>query len=461
MRDRFSMRTLTGLLAAGILAGCATPDRRTLPPESKPIGVHVPTVDQRLPHRRPEAVPDAVPEPSGNIGLEQALAASLMRNPELQAFSYATRAAEARLLQAGVLPNPRIAFDIDEYDRGGEGFDSAETAVVLSQPFELGGKRRWRKQLAEAEGELAGWEYESKRLDIVAETARRFVQVLAARERLELARSAVELAEKTHLAVTEHVKAGKEAPQQASKSSAELEMARLDALGAENGLSIARNRLAAMWGAKQVLFDRVEGSLNQDHKAVPSLEMLRAKLGANPDMARWDAVLRLRRAEVAAAKAARIPELEASVGYLQYEEDETDAFAFGIGLPLPIFDQNRGNIAAAQHGLAESERERGAKELALSVELSESHAKLTAAHQRVGTLRTKVVPAMEQAFEAAREGYQQGKIGFLEMLDAQRGLFEARSALVEALFAYHAALIDIQRITATTNEVLNGEAPQN
>ncbi len=57
---------------------------------------------------------------------------------------------------------------------------------------------------------------------------------------------------------------------------------------------------------------------------------------------------------------------------------------------------------------------------------------------------------MEEAFAAAHEGYREGKFGFLDMLDAQRGLFEAKGALVNALSAYHAAVAKIQRITGTS-----------
>ena len=204
-----------------------------------------------------------------------------------------------------------------------------------------------------------------------------------------------------------------------------------------------------MWGAEVAFFDTTEGSLDHVQEAVPSLETLRTRLDTNPDLARWDAELRLRRAALAAEKAARIPDVEASVGYLQFEDDGTDAFAFGVGMPLPVFDRNRGNIMAARHELAKAENELSAMEVSLAAELAEAHAGLTTAHQRVGTLRSKVVPAMEQAYQAAHEGYQQGKFGFLDMLDAQRGLFEARASLVDALHEYQAALIDIQRITAT------------
>jgi hypothetical protein len=45
---------------------------------------------------------------------------------------------------------------------------------------------------------------------------------------------------------------------------------------------------------------------------------------------------------------------------------------------------------------------------------------------------------MDTAFKAVHEGYRQGKYGFPDMLDAQRGLIEATGDLVDALTDYHA-----------------------
>jgi len=453
MIGRTLMNLLMGASAGVLITGCAATGRQMALPEPRPLGALYPTASQET-QNRTDGVREQANEPTGVIKLEQALGSALLESPALAAFSYDVRAAEARVLQAGLLPNPELELEVEEYDRDGEGFDSAETAVVLGQLFELGGKRRWRTRVAEAEGELAGWDYESMRLDVFTETTQRFTTVLAAQERLVLAGSAVELAEKTSRAVGERVKAGKEPPFQASKSEAELELARMEALEAQNALGVARKRLAAMWGSERVTFEGVAGSLDGVLGSIPSLHAMRPRLSLNPDLARWDAELRLRQASLSSEKAARVPDLEASVGFLQYEEDGTDALAFGIGVPLPVFDRNQGNIRAAALELSKAEVERSATELALAAKLAETHAALVGAHQRVTTLRGKVVPAMEQAYEAAHEGYRQGKFGFLDMLDAQRGLFDAKGALVDALSNYHSALTDIQRITGTSIEEL-------
>lgn len=388
-------------------------------------------------------------EPVGVLAVEDALSAALLRNPQLAAYSFGVRAAEARIMQSRALPNPGVVVGVSEYDRGGAGYDSAETSLTLGQLFELGGKRRWRMRVAEAKGELAGWDYEEIKLAVFGETASRFMAVAAGQERVELAKAAEVLAVKTDRAVSERVNAGKEPPFHASKSSAELGIARMEVMQAENNLKVARKRLAAMWGGRRASFEKVKVDFENISKDVPSLESMLLKVSQNPALARQTAELRLRKAFLASEKAARVPDLHAFVGVQYFQEDSSDALSFGVGLPLPLFDRNRGNIAAAENAVRKAEEEQMAVAMRVETELSEAHSTLLSSYQRVEAVRTKVVPAMKQAFEAASEGYAQGKFGFLDMLDAQRGVVEANGLLIDALSDYHKALIDIQRITGS------------
>ena len=429
---------LAGAVSA-VVTGCASTASAPPRAQTPPLITHVvPAGDGHA---------DAPVDVTGILDLPQALALAVMRNPGLEAYSYEVRAADARVLQARLLPNPELEVEVEEYDRRGSGFDSADMAVVLGQLFELGGKRGRRVRAAEAGRDLAAWDYEARRLAVLTDTAKRFVTAVAARRRLELAESAAELAEKTSRAVTERVKVGKEPPLQGSKAAAELEMARVGALEAAEELTLALKILASMWGDEHPRFEGVQGDLDRIPDTIPALEALRSRLPVSPGLARWDAELQLRRAELASMKAARVPDMEAFFGYQRFEGDGSDALAFGVCFPLPLFDRNQGNIAAAESRLAGVEAERQAAVAALRNELSAAHVALSTAHRRVQVFRARVVPAMEEAFSAAREGYREGKFGFLDVLDAQRGLFGARGALVDALSDYHIAVADIQRIT--------------
>ena len=76
----------------------------------------------------------AAPEPSGLLSLREAIAAALLGNPELTAFGYEVRAAEAQALQARRWPNPELEVEVDNFAGSGEraGFGSSEFTLSLS-----------------------------------------------------------------------------------------------------------------------------------------------------------------------------------------------------------------------------------------------------------------------------------------------------------------------------------------
>ena len=57
-----------------------------------------------------------------------------------------------------------------------------------------------------------------------------------------------------------------------------------------------------------------------------------------------------------------------------------------------------------------------------------------------------VLPGATEALVAATRGFELGKFSFLETLDAQRTLFQARAQYLRALAEAHGAAADIDRL---------------
>ncbi|HEY5141646.1 MAG TPA: TolC family protein, partial [Methylococcales bacterium] len=159
-------------------------------------------------------------EPNGIVSLGDVLALTLVRNPELSAYSYETRAREAQALQSGIVPNPELGVRTEEFGGTGEtkGFDNAETTVEVSQLIELADKRAKRAHAARLDKELADWDYKTKRLDVFTEAAKAFIEVLAAQERVALAEQLNTLAAEVKYTVGQRVSAGKESPLEETKA---------------------------------------------------------------------------------------------------------------------------------------------------------------------------------------------------------------------------------------------------
>jgi cobalt-zinc-cadmium efflux system outer membrane protein len=401
-----------------------------------------------------------VKAPEGVLRLPQAQALALMQNPDLAAFAWDVRAGEARTLQAGLRPNPEAGVEVENVAGSGEfrDFDGAEVTLSLSQVIELAGKRRKRAQVAALERDLAAWDYETSRLDVLTQVTQAFVDVLSVQERLAVDAELVRLAEQVARTVTERVNAGKVSPLEATRARVALASSRIALQRARRELSAAKDRLAATWGGTPATFERVAGNL-ETLNPIPSAAALAQRVEQNPDIARWATAMAQRQAALTLEEANRSPDptLGAGVRYFNMV-DEADAYAFlfAASVPLPVFDRNQGNILEARYQLAKTEAERRAAAVRVQTALAETHAALSAAYSEAVTLRDEVLPGAQQAFEAAREGYHQGKFQFLDMLDAQRTLFEARGQYLEALSAYHQAVAALERLIG---EPLSALAP--
>ena len=132
---------------------------------------------------------DEIHQPTDALMLRQAFALALVKNTQLHSFAWEVRAAEARMLQASLLPNPELEAEVENVGGSGafNGTDMAETTISLSQLIELGGKRSKRTRVASLERDLAGWDYEARRIEVLTEVAHRFVDVLSAQRSVDLA----------------------------------------------------------------------------------------------------------------------------------------------------------------------------------------------------------------------------------------------------------------------------------
>jgi len=401
---------------------------------------------------RLDPLPDAngsVVEPNAPLTLPRAWAAALLANPDLGASAWERRAQEAAVLQAGLRPNPELEVLMEQFGGSGAraGFDQAETTVQVSQRVETAQKRQKRRLAAALETERAGWDYEAKRLDVLVAASKAFAEVLACQQRLSLAADLVRVAEQTRDAIAERVKAGKASSLEQTKAEVALSYSRVEQDRSSRSLEAARRRLAGTWGSHTAIFGRVEGDFYQV-MPVPEIAPLMERLSQNPDMARWDTELKRRGAILAAEKAKRTPDVTVIVGVRNYQDGPGTAMVMGVALPLPLFDRNAGGIDQAQALLTQGHLQTRAARLRIETSLAETYQALAAATEQVTAMRTSVLPGAEQAFNMAREGYRQGKFGYLDVLDAQRTWFEAQSQYVEALAAYHQAFAELNRLAA-------------
>ncbi len=395
---------------------------------------------------------------AGSLHMADVLARALTESPKLEAFSYSIRAAEARRLQAGLLPNPELGLQLEDIAGTGEvsGVRGLETTLLLSQLLEPGGKRRKRELAAARNIGLIEADYDIARLDVLAEVARRFVHVARDQLLLEVAGSAVNLAEQNRAAVEQRVMAARAMQAELSRAEIELARAQIRLEHREHELLAAKRRLAASWGNDAVDFGRVEADLFS-LPATRDLDSLLSELRNSPDMARFLSERRLHEAELELAKARAVPNARIGAGIRRLEGINEQALTLNFSVGLPIFDRNQGNIRAARERLGQVAVDETVTYIEAQSLLFTTFQELIHARTEANTLREVVIPRSRQALKSFEDGYAAGRFSYLEVADARSEFIDVRAEAIRAAASYHGYLIEIERLTGLGFGVEQGD----
>ncbi len=386
--------------------------------------------------------------PSGELTLAQAIAAALAGNPELRAGEFELRAAAGRVQQAGLRPNPELALELENFAGSGvtSGSDVLETTLSLSQIVELGGKRERRQQVAIYGREMLTAERRIRQLDVLAEVARRYLEVVLAQERLSLSQTAHDLAEGTHSVMAQRVKAARSPRAQHSRAAVARARSRLDRERAQQALKSARAQLAALWGADQARFTTAVADLYA-MPAVEDFESLASAMARAPDLMSYVAERRLRQAELELAQARARPSLTLSAGVRRLEASDDTALVAGVSLPLPLFNRRQGQQTESRARIAQADAERSAALVKARATLFALHGELRVARDEVEVLQGEVIPQAEHTLEQIRSGFDRGRFSYLELSGAQQDLLDTLRAAIEAAGTVHRLHTEIERLT--------------
>ena len=382
------------------------------------------------------------------LTLAAAVDRTLRSNPDLAALPARQREQNARIELAGL--RPPLAFDAQIENMLGSGgyrdLDGAETSLSLSQVIELGDQRR--KRLAAARGTMDALELAKTvaQLDAVAETTRRYIELASEEQQRILAMEWLAASQRKTNDVERRVKAARDPEVELVRARIDLSRAELGARVAADRVRIAQRKLAAMWGAMEPDFERIEANLF-DLPNIESLQQRTEKIASSADFLLFATEIRQREAEVELAKAEARASITVTAGIRRLEATGDQAFIAGFSMPLSSARYARPRIAEAQARRDGLELERTAALIKARASLFEVAARLKHAVEEAQTLRDDLIPRMETAVKATEYAWQRGRYGYIELSEAQREQLALRLALITAATNAHLYRIEIERLT--------------
>ncbi|PZQ41865.1 MAG: TolC family protein [Pseudomonas putida] len=374
------------------------------------------------------------------LSLPEALATAFANNPQLAAAGREIGIADGERRQAGLMPNPELSWEVEDTRR-----DTSTTTVTLSQTLELGGKRGARIAVAGSGQVLAQLDLERQRNGLRADVVQAFHTALRMQAALELAQQSQALTERGLRVVQGRVTAGQSSPVEATRAQVQLAQAQAEVRRAETQQGVAYQALAQLTGSPVATFARVQATALSPG-AAPAHQALLDKLEQTAEWRMAAAQVERGEATLGSAGAQRIPDLTISIGSQYSREDRERVNVVGLSMPLPLFDRNQGNVLAAARRADQARDLRNAVELRLRTETASAVSQWRTAMQEVAAYDRTILPSAQQAVDNATRGFERGKFAFLDVLDAQRTLIEARGLYLQALATASDARAQVERI---------------
>jgi cobalt-zinc-cadmium efflux system outer membrane protein len=394
---------------------------------------------------------------TGPISLADLLALAQARNPALAAARAEVGITAAQAWQSSLYPNPRLEIAAEEVPFS-SGFDQGITTVSLTQPIVLGDRLTAATDAAEAERAASRAKLDRTMRESFGEIAQLHARLLAIRQAQTLYNELAELGGRTLNMAQTRFEARAAPETEVIRPQIELHQIDLARARLTKENDSALNQLSLLIGGVHIDPQRLSGEVAESPPAIDLAAATAHVRQGHPALIVADREIAAADARLAGIEAQRVPDLDVRVGGGYKGETDEGIFEVGAGVLLPLWDSRQGDILAARYDLMRARQQRAATENQLLAQLAQVHGEYESARAQLATVRDQIVPAALRSFEQTQEAYRGGRAVFLELLDAQRTLTEARAMAIELSGA---AAVSRARIMQIVGDIGAGTEPQN
>lgn len=355
--------------------------------------------------------------------------------------------ARGEAIRAGLWPNPVLSFSREE-TKGGPAAAQDDLAL-LTQAFDISGKRGLRGDAAGRRVEATRARGASTRLALDAEVRLRFHELLAAERRVAATAEALRRVQVLATTVGQRQAAGDASGYDLGRLERERASIAARAAVEEAGLARARARLGGLLGGQEA--PAVAGELLPG-AAPQAVDALASRIISRPDLHALAEEAAAGTLDARAGGRAWIPELTLQGGYKgsTNQAERLSGFAVGIAVPFPLFDRGQ-DEALRGEGRARAARARLVLETdAAAAEVRGLHAQAVGLAEAARRYRADALETSRRLIATADAAYRGGELGILELVDAHRGALDAELGALDLELTARRARIDLDLATGGT-----------
>jgi len=393
-------------------------------------------------------------DPLPGARVEGLLALARERNPELASMRHEAQAATERILPAGALMDPRFKVELQDITKSGEQgiaafpSDVGSTAYTLSQDLPWSGKRALKQGIAANESDAAQGRARLTAVELAARIKTAFAQRYLIQGSQRLVSESLDLMLQLEKVLQARYAGGLAAQQDITRIHVEHTAMRGDLVALANEWRQSQTRLNLLLARPaDAALAPPEALRPLPEPAQLEFATLAERLRAtNPALLVESARLQSAERSRDLAFKSRYPDFTVGVTAMQRQNTIKEWWLM-LELNLPIRDgalQSQERESEAMLAAARS-RQEAAQNQALA-DLADNLSALEAARQTEHLVVYSLLPQTDLTWRAALTGYENGKVDFATLLDAQRQIRQAKLNQLKAQVDAQLRLADIERL---------------
>lgn len=391
---------------------------------------------------------------STTLSLSQLIQLAERDNKDLQAARYAIQIGQARLLQAGLWPNPRLELSGGS-DAAFRNEGEYTRSAGISQQFPVAGRILRQKNVARVDIALAEAEIADAERRLVGEVATAAYRILVIDRQIQSRDDLVAVEEKLAKTTRDRYKA-------AEVSELDVNTVQLDLQRLLQEKALLQNQHQALLVSLNTLIGRPAAAALAideqlpDGATLPSLQQIQTQaLESRPDLRNARLGVDRAQAQRALAKAQRWEDWSVGLGVQQDKvvpigappQSSDRALMLSVSIPLPLFNKNQGLIAEAEASGDQAIARIEALRVGIAAEVASAYAESSNLHRSLDRYRQDLLPVSARNVQLAQKGYGQGLVSVVEVVQAQRQQAELNATYLTTLDQYLQALVRLRTAT--------------
>lgn len=367
--------------------------------------------------------------------LQKVTHTAILVNPQLHSLQNIVKAKKAARQQAAAIPNPEIG-----------GVTGNRTQMLaFGQELEYPGKRSIRVKRAEQELQIARLNLKANQLEVTANAAALFIDLLWARKNQNLLQE--------NLKVTQNfLQAARAKFDRGFGSKLDVIKGQVEALRAKRLLLTAQKEVLNKQAELKLLLKlstkdtlTIEGTMEQ-RVFEPSTgldSLLAIAYSRSPEILVQQHRLQLSQLQLQAVRLFTKPDFnfELSGGV----EDEEPKVEFEVRMPVALWDRKKGAKSEALFLKKSAEYDGEDIRLKITQQVTAAYQNYKNNLQSVNLFQDSILKEARSAAQTAQQTFESGNFRFLDLIDAQRTYLEIASEYEEALRELRFAEIDLLR----------------